>query len=492
MTIHRSKGLEFPVVCVADLGRQVMPRSGLLVNVGRDGQSLGLRLKRAGYGRPINALAYDELRVAERERELAEERRLFYVAMTRAQERLIVSGAARLDSWEERNRLAPIGWVGAAFVPDIEARAASAVAVAGQGLVAEPFVTDLGVRVRFLVDPKVEPATVAPRPRSLAEPGPAPVTSGAGRLELDRAGAGGVADSPDQEAPQRLSLAPAPLDPHRLPAVRTLSYTALASYDQCAYRYYVQRVLGLPDLPTPVYGPPAEELRLGAPATAAASRIAAATAAAAAASGRPPRVAISGAQRGILIHQLLAGIDFRAPALRDSMPADVRGLLAALVGSSTFGRLSTLRDVSREQRFAFMVRDTLITGVFDVIAQDRPGHLLVIDYKSDRLVGVDPEEIVASRYGAQRMIYALAALKLGAPAVEVVHLFLEAPQQPVSASFLEDDIATLEAALGARVDALAASGPEDFRVTERPGRRVCDGCPAQDGLCSYPPALTAR
>ncbi len=28
MTIHRSKGLEFPVVCVADLGRQVIPRSG--------------------------------------------------------------------------------------------------------------------------------------------------------------------------------------------------------------------------------------------------------------------------------------------------------------------------------------------------------------------------------------------------------------------------------------------------------------------------------
>jgi ATP-dependent exoDNAse (exonuclease V) beta subunit len=264
------------------------------------------------------------------------------------------------------------------------------------------------------------------------------------------------------------------LDPQRLPAIRTLSYTAIASYEQCAYRFYVQRVLGLPELPTLMPGPPREE-----PVPAGTG-------------SRTPRPVMSGAQRGILIHQLLAGIDFRAPALRDSMPADVRGLLAALVGSSTFGRLSTLRDVSREQRFAFMVGETLITGIFDVIAQDRPGHLLVIDYKSDRLVGVDPEEIVASRYVAQRMIYALAALKLGAPAVEVVHLFLEAPQEPVSASFLEDDIPTLEAALTARTAALASSRPEDFRVTDRPGRRVCDGCPAQDGLCSYPPALTAR
>ena len=78
-------------------------------------------------------------------------------------------------------------------------------------------------------------------------------------------------------------------------------------------------------------------------------------------------------------------------------------------------RLSGLRDVRREQRFAFPIGETLITGVFDVIAQDRPDHLLVLDYKSDRLAGADPWEIVAERYLAQRTIYALAALKLGAP-----------------------------------------------------------------------------
>ena len=92
MTIHRSKGLEFPVVCVADLGRQVLPRAGALVRVGRDGQSLGLRLKRPGHGQRVSVLAYDELKAEERERELQEERRLFYVAMTRAKERLIISG----------------------------------------------------------------------------------------------------------------------------------------------------------------------------------------------------------------------------------------------------------------------------------------------------------------------------------------------------------------------------------------------------------------
>jgi ATP-dependent exoDNAse (exonuclease V) beta subunit len=260
----------------------------------------------------------------------------------------------------------------------------------------------------------------------------------------------------------------------------SLSYTALATYEQCGYRFYVQRVLGLPDLPNPAAPPAAagdegERPSAGAPA--------------AAAPASQSRAGLSGAQRGTVIHQVLAGIDLRAPSLRDPMPAEVRGLLAGLVGSTTFGRLSSLRDVSREQRFAFPVGETLITGVFDVIAQDRPGHLLVLDYKSDRLAGVDPAVVVAERYLAQRLIYALAALKLGAPAVEVVHLFLEAPEDPVAAEFGAAEIPELEAALAARIAGVLSG---DFRVTDAPGRRSCDGCPAQGGLCSYPLALTTR
>ncbi len=151
MTIHRSKGLEFPVVCVADLGRQMINRSGELVRVGRDGVSLGLRLKRPGFGERINVLSYNDLRTQEWDLALAEERRLFYVAMTRAQERLIVSGAAKLEApWDQANAAAPIGWVASALVPDIDARATAAAAVvAVPGVVAPPpaFVTNLGVRV---------------------------------------------------------------------------------------------------------------------------------------------------------------------------------------------------------------------------------------------------------------------------------------------------------------------------------------------------------
>ncbi len=477
MTIHRAKGLEFPVVCVADTGRQLAPRTGSLIRVGRDGRRLGLRLKQSGDARRVSLLAYDDLGREEREREAQEERRLFYVAMTRARERLIVSGAARLERWEEANRFAPIGWIGPALVPDLPARAAAAAAARAEPgpIAAEPFVSDLGVLVRFVGaqhDSEAQPGVGAP------EPAPA------------WAAPPSVAPSPRGDALAPVPLAPSPLagsrgaaahpggDPlalERRRGPRSLSYTALSLYERCAYRYYVQRVLGLPDLPTPVL-PDADERE----------RPAGAVAAVPVAGVRPGRTA---AQRGTLIHQLLASMDLRDPSLREAMPADVRALLAGLLSSATFARLGMLREVSREQRFAFPVGETLITGVFDVIAQDRPGHLLVLDYKSDQLLGAAPAAIVAERYVAQRLIYAIAALKLGAQAVEVVHLFLEAPEEPVAAAFTAADLPGLEEELAQRI---AAPLRGEFAVTGAPGRRVCDGCPAQGGLCTHPLEITAR
>ncbi len=452
MTIHRSKGLEFPVVCVADLGRQVLPRAGELVKVGHDGRRLGLRLRRAGHAHRVSALDYDELRAEERERELAEERRLFYVAMTRARERLILSGAARLQGWAERNRLAPIGWIGTAMVPDIGERAATAATDPVQGDEGPGYITGDGVRLRFVGATTAGGGSLrAPAAPATARPAPvmAPALSTTWQAPVDL-----VASHPLQ------------------PRISTLSYTALALHDQCGYRFYVQRVLGLPELPTPALGD--ESAQAGGVQNA------------------PTRGGLSAAQRGTLVHQLLASIDVRNPSLREAMPADVRAQLVGLVGSTTFGRLAALRGIRREQRFAFPVGETLITGVFDVIAQERQGQLLVLDYKSDRLNGADPEAVVSDRYLAQRAIYALAALKLGAEGVEVLHLFLEAPERPAAERFSASDVPVLEAEVGRRIAAINAQGEDSFRVTETPGRRICDGCPAQGGLCSHPLELTTR
>ena len=85
MTIHRAKGLEFPVVCVADLGRLgAGGRPRLLI--GDDGTA-GLRLAPLGGGDAVPALAYERLAAEEDRADAEEERRLLYVAMTRAARR---------------------------------------------------------------------------------------------------------------------------------------------------------------------------------------------------------------------------------------------------------------------------------------------------------------------------------------------------------------------------------------------------------------------
>ncbi|MGH3076058.1 MAG: 3'-5' exonuclease, partial [Gaiellales bacterium] len=110
MTIHAAKGLEFPVVVVADLGRQGNVRQGdLLV----DGDEVGLRLISID-GSKAKALDFAAIEEGRRRADEAEERRIVHVALTRAQERLVLSGAARLgERWPRSGPGAPpLSWVG--------------------------------------------------------------------------------------------------------------------------------------------------------------------------------------------------------------------------------------------------------------------------------------------------------------------------------------------------------------------------------------------
>ncbi len=92
MSIHKSKGLEFPIVFLADLSRafnKMDTRSTVLVH-----PQLGLGPKRTDTQRGIEYPTFARSAVAARllREMLSEEMRLLYVAMTRAKERLILTG----------------------------------------------------------------------------------------------------------------------------------------------------------------------------------------------------------------------------------------------------------------------------------------------------------------------------------------------------------------------------------------------------------------
>jgi ATP-dependent exoDNAse (exonuclease V) beta subunit len=402
------------------------------VRIGRDG-GFGIRLAEPGTGRKDNALDYQALGEEQQRFEEAEERRLFYVAMTRARERLILSGAAKLEEWPVHVGGGPIGWIAPAFLGE----------------------SDEGVSVRCV------------------------------RPEDDD----GVAESPASGRPSlvgppRMDEALAPPSPPAPSApVGRLSYSALGEYERCGYRFYVERVLGLP--PAAVEG-------LGGSGSAR--------------GGEP--AGLSGTERGVVAHALLEGLDFRRPVVPSAAAVagaaahagievsvaaadaeEIAGLIAAFAGSELCMRIGRATDARREERFTFLLGEVLVTGAFDVLAREPANRLLVVDYKSDRLDGADPVEVVRASYLNQRLIYALAGLRAGADEVEVAHVFLEAPEQPVSAIFVRGEASELERELETLAEGVLE---RRFVVTDAPRRSVCAGCPAEGGLCSWPLEMTRR
>ncbi len=94
LTIHAAKGLEFKVVIVADAGRDKAPPSPDEILALSDGR-FGFRVADPVTAKRRGAFDYDDVREARKREDDAERLRLYYVAMTRAKERLIVSGVDR-------------------------------------------------------------------------------------------------------------------------------------------------------------------------------------------------------------------------------------------------------------------------------------------------------------------------------------------------------------------------------------------------------------
>ena len=87
-----------------------------------------------------------------------------------------------------------------------------------------------------------------------------------------------------------------------------------------------------------------------------------------------------------------------------------------------------------ELPFVYELGGVLVNGVVDVHAAEDDGAL-VVDYKSDPVEGLDLAAYCDERYSTQRRVYALAGLRSGADRVEVAYVFLERPDEPVSAVF---------------------------------------------------------
>jgi ATP-dependent helicase/nuclease subunit A len=452
LTIHAAKGLEFKVVIVADAGRDVGgPRGPDEIVALSDGR-FGFRMVHPTRGDRQPVFGFEEVRDAELDQERAERLRLYYVAMTRAIDRLIVSGA--IDPGRTADRTTPIGWV----LDRLEAH--DAISDADDS----PVELERG-EARFVLTVNRYELELP----DAAEEAVAAEEHDAEALQLEL-----FAELPTGRPRLGIQLPPLPDPP--TPAthdVRRLSYSALALFERCSYRYFAERVLGLPPRKPSTNGEGEDEHALAA------------------------------TELGDAVHRLLeiVSLDDPVPPPRDDLDAAVRGwypnatadelariavMVDAYCASDLARRIAGLTGARPERPFTFEHDGVVVRGRLDVLWEERD-RALVVDYKSNALEDREPAEIVEAEYGLQRLVYALVCLRAGAEEVEIAYQFLERPDDVVSTTFTLADVPELEAALSAAISRIRAG---DFRPT--PSEFACSDCPALDLVCAGPRLAVAR
>jgi len=369
--------------------------------------------------------------------------------MTRAIDRLIVSGA--IDPGRAADRTTPIGWV----LDRLEAH--DAVVDAGDA----PIELQRDEARFVLAVNRFAPAG--------DEPQAAEVTV----VDADELQLALFDELPTSRPRLGIELQPlAEIPVPRAHDVRRLSYSALALFERCSYRYYSERVLGLPPRPR---GATADGERTGLAAT----------------------------EVGDAVHRLLeiVPLDDPTPLPRDDLDRAVREwypnvsdeelariaeMVDAFCRSELAGRIAGLPGARPERPFVFEHDAVVIRGRLDVLWREGQ-RAVVVDYKSNALEGRSPAEIIEAEYSLQRLVYALVCLRAGADEVEVAYQFLEQPDEVASTTFTSADTPALEAELSAAIARIRAG---EFRPT--PSEFACSDCPALDLVCAGPRLAAAR
>ncbi len=403
MTVHKAKGLEFPLVIIPDLARRFRSR---IPDVAFDrGVGIGMKI-------PDHRGRLHETRLRRRVaeyidwREFFENQRLFYVAATRAQDYLILSGAA----------------------PKLNANASASKSVSASALREADSWLDWVCAILQIDDPQSLPEIYHWNGIPLrVMPGGAPGVAEreATRPLIDRfpempAGRPVPTEAlPELTSEQQGTLEAIirlaePLALDISAGTYPLAVTRLLSLARCPLQYYYETVLGLPGRDE--YEPMSS---LVEPVTA---------------SGE-----LSAAARGTIVHRFcelydgsekwesllerLVGEEMNVadvedvPMARQRAVDEVKPLIEHYLASALWREIELILwgerpgRVESEVEFIYRADSVLLRGRIDKLIVDGEGRARLIDFKTNR---VRPEQVaaLAEEYDLQMRIYALVARRV--------------------------------------------------------------------------------
>jgi DNA helicase-2/ATP-dependent DNA helicase PcrA len=376
MTIHQAKGLEFDTVFVPGLAHQLLPDNQVQHNPMEKGRSLDFELRGDSAVLPTLDQFKGVLKHfwgALRDQATIEERRVCYVALTRAKKRLFVTGAHWYGEGESAKRPS-------AFLDELaEWGEHTGDAVVDRGGVPGEDNPLVGYRERFVRD--------WPGPARREQPDSL-FPNGWRTAALQAATLGGVQgelleglDPADRETYRRLSgerrsLAAHLLDrerggPARSPLPLTIAVGGVMDYARCPKLFYWSAVRPLPRFSGPA-------ARIGSQIHAWIERQ-------------------SSGQASLLELE-------EAPDLTAEELAGEPGRIERLQRAFQESRFGTVVPLYAERPFLLRIGDFMISGRIDAIFGTPEGPWEIVDYKTGKPPG--PEDEVS---GLQLDVYALAA-----------------------------------------------------------------------------------
>ncbi|MFH1429350.1 MAG: UvrD-helicase domain-containing protein [Candidatus Margulisiibacteriota bacterium] len=399
LTVHKAKGLEFPIVFIPDLERGTVQKNSRPFNLTTGGR-LGCKLN----GEKSYTYLDNEQQITAKETE--EAKRLFYVACTRARDHLVFVGTKPADEKTAGKKSPCWGdWVSLyadTAGADIQSLSEAGFKSAGSSQTILDKYKDSFMELK----------------------------------SIDAAVTGTDAETVFQRILNRAR--PIPSSPEQ---ALTLSVTQLIKFQQCPRYYFWRYVRGVGDFwlqgtgireqGSEEFFEEDEDIEIFS-----------------------DEQTVSSADYGSIVHSVLEHYDFgrtleeqwpgileQAAALSESQVTNLRKMLEDFLRSDIAQMIKNGAAVQKEISFLIPVGQHLLKGKLDLLITTKDGQHIVVDYKTGSFNAADPEAGLAKHgYDVQQQLYALAVQQItGSLPQKTIVYFMQnsrAVEVPVSEDIL--------------------------------------------------------